>query len=73
MCKQEPEKVPGILSPEQIMNWRRVLSLQFGPIAYILPDAEIQEFRDKMQEETNKLAAELEKEELGCTTGIEPV
>ena len=55
------------------MNWRRVLSLQFGPIAYILPDAEIQEFRDKMQEETDKLAAELEKEEkLGCTEGLEP-
>ena len=50
------------LTPEQIDNWRRIIAstvvngLKIGPYAYIMPDAEVQRYRDRMQqlvEETN--------------------
>ena len=39
----------GTLSPTQIENWRKVLCLQIGPYALIMPASEIQKMRDKMQ------------------------
>ena len=35
------------LTPEQIKNWRRILSLQFGAYALIMPEKEIQTIKDK--------------------------
>jgi hypothetical protein len=37
------------LTPEQIKNWRKVLCGMVGPYALIMPDEEVQKFRDKMQ------------------------
>jgi hypothetical protein len=39
----------GLLTDEQIENWRKVMMMQFGPIALILPKEEIQLFRDRLQ------------------------
>jgi hypothetical protein len=39
----------GTLSPTQIENWRKVLCMQLGPYALIMPDSDIQKMRDKMQ------------------------
>ena len=38
------------LTPEQIKNWRRVMSVMRGPYALIMPDEEVQALRDKFQE-----------------------
>ena len=38
------------LTPEQIKNWRKVLSTTIGPYALIMPDSEIQALRDRHQE-----------------------
>ncbi len=37
------------LSPEQIENWRRILTLQFGPMAQHLTAEQIQQHRDSIQ------------------------
>ena len=37
------------LSAEQIKNWRKVLSIRFGPYAFIMPDSEVQKLRDSHQ------------------------
>ena len=51
------------LTPEKIENWRKIIAstvvsgLMVGPYAYIMPDAEVQRYRDRMQqlvEETNE-------------------
>ena len=42
------------LTEEQLENWRRVLSIQFGSYARIMSDEEIQKMRTEMQEEVNK-------------------
>ena len=42
------------LSSEQIKNWRKVLVLTLGPYALIMPDEEVQRFRDKMQDESDQ-------------------
>lgn len=50
--KKEPPPAPsttGILSDEQIENWRKVLCMQLGPYAFIMPREDIQRLRDKMQ------------------------
>jgi hypothetical protein len=52
------------LSAEQIMNWRRVLSLSFGPYALIMPDHEVQSFRDSMQEGADQLVILLKIKEI---------
>jgi len=48
-------KIEGKLSPEQIKNWRRVMFGMFGAYALIMPDVEVQRFRDKMQNDVDKL------------------
>ena len=45
MSKNDEDK----LKPEQIESWRQVLCVTLGPYALIMPDAEVQEIRDKMQ------------------------
>jgi hypothetical protein len=37
------------LSDEQVQSWRKILLLQIGPYAMIMPPEEIQKIRDKMQ------------------------
>lgn len=37
------------LSSEQIENWRRILVMEIGPYALIMPPEEIQKHRDKIQ------------------------
>lgn len=43
----------GSLSPEQIKNWRNVLCGMVGPYALIMPDGEVQAFKDKLQSEVS--------------------
>ena len=38
-----------ILTDQQVENWRKVLCLQLGPYAFIMPKEEIQKLRNKMQ------------------------
>ena len=37
------------LTHEQIQNWRKVLCGMVGVYALIMPDSEVQAFRDKLQ------------------------
>ena len=37
------------LTPQQIENWRRILFMQLGPYATIMPKEEIIKIRDSMQ------------------------
>ena len=37
------------LTAEQIKNWRYILFKQLGPYAFIMPDSQVQAFRDKFQ------------------------
>lgn len=39
----------GTLTPEQIKNWRNVLLGMIGPYAMLMPDADVQMMRDRMQ------------------------
>ena len=39
------------MTPEQVLNWRRVLCGMLGPYALIMSDDEINKIRDKMQSE----------------------
>ena len=50
------------LTPEQIKNWRTVFTGMFGPWAMIMPDEEVQKFRDRMQSNINKIGEEQDKE-----------
>ena len=43
------------LTAEQIQNWRRMLISTLGPYALIMPDAEVQKYRDRMQEHVNTM------------------
>ena len=43
------------LTPEQVANWRNVLVPMLGPYALLMPPAEINAVRDRMQERVNKL------------------
>ena len=43
------------LTPEQIRNWRNVLSTQLGPYAFIMPVEQIEKFRDRLQGHVNQL------------------
>lgn len=42
--------VTQILTPEQVENWRRVLSAMIGPYAWVMPVAEVQKIRDRLQQ-----------------------
>lgn len=37
------------LNDEQVENWRRILSLMFGPYTFIMPKTMVQAMRDKIQ------------------------
>ncbi len=41
------------LSPEQISNWRKILTSSLGPYALVMPDEEVQRYRDFMQQRIN--------------------
>jgi hypothetical protein len=41
------------LTPEQITNWRKILSSSIGPYALIMDDEEVQRFYDDMQNNIN--------------------
>ena len=43
------------LTPEQIENWRRILVTQIGPYALFMSLEEIQEHRDMIQKQVNKI------------------
>jgi hypothetical protein len=47
-------KSTGILSDEQIENWRIVLPAILGPFAFMMTNEMIQKFRDMMQERIKK-------------------
>lgn len=47
------------LTPEQIKNWRSVLYGMFGPYALIMPENQINQFRDKYQKEADGLETSL--------------
>lgn len=41
------------LTPEQMQNWRKLLVGIVGPYALIMPEAQIQEFRGKIQDKAD--------------------
>ena len=45
--KAEAERKANQLTPEQIKHWRLVLCRIVGPGAMLIPDATVQEFRDR--------------------------
>jgi len=47
------------LTPEQIQNWRKVLCGMVGAYALIMPDSEVQAFRDKLQGDLTPRAGDL--------------
>jgi DNA-binding FadR family transcriptional regulator len=51
--KAEAELLAKQMTPEQIKNFRQVLAHMVGPYAYFMPDAMVQEFRDRIQERLN--------------------
>ena len=38
------------LTPEQLLNWRKKFAFDLGPYASIMPDAEIQDFHNRLQD-----------------------
>ena len=52
MDKAEPSDKK--LTEEQIKNWRKVLSISYGPYALIMPEEEIRKIKGSMQMEINK-------------------
>ncbi len=50
------------LTAEQIENWRVVLTSLFGPYALLMPDTEVQEFHDSLQESINSADSEKPEE-----------
>ena len=59
VCKKS--RNTGGMTKEQIRNWRDVLLATFGPYALIMPVSEIVAYKNKMQQEINKLAEETTK------------
>jgi DNA-binding GntR family transcriptional regulator len=51
--KAEAERLAKQMTPEQIKNFRQVLAHMVGPYAYIMPDAMVEEFRDRIQDRIN--------------------
>ncbi len=43
------------MTPEQIENWRLILTMQLGPYALIMRPEEIQKHRDILQKYVNEL------------------
>jgi hypothetical protein len=42
------------LTDEQVENWRKILAMTLGPYAYMMPKADVQKMRDKMQSQVDK-------------------
>jgi hypothetical protein len=43
------------LTPEQIENWRKALSTQLGPYAFVMPVKEVQAMHDIVQKRLDAL------------------
>jgi len=43
------------LTSEQIKNWRKILSTQLGPYAYLMPEEEIEKCRERMQKQVKEV------------------
>jgi hypothetical protein len=43
------------LTPEQIENWRKALSTQLGPYAFVMPVEEVQAMHDIVQKRLDAL------------------
>lgn len=52
--KAEAERKASQLGPEQIKLWRTVLAQMVGPFAHVMPEAMVQQFRDRIQERLDK-------------------
>ena len=50
----EAAELEGRLTEEQIKNWRKVLSISYGPYSLIMPEEEIRKIKNSMQMEINK-------------------
>jgi hypothetical protein len=50
------------LTADQIQNWRKTMFGMFGAAALILPDAEIQAFKDRMQAEADQISERLQSQ-----------
>jgi len=46
------------LTPKQVGNWRKTLSGQLGPYAFIMPVEQIEKFRKRMQGQVNQIDEE---------------
>ena len=57
-----------LLTDEQVENWRRVLLGMFGTYALLMTREQIQEYRDKMQEDF----AKVEDDEVTSSTNRNP-
>jgi hypothetical protein len=60
---EEMAESDGILSDEQISNWRKVLCGMLGPYALIMPKEQIQRMRNKMQKQVSKIEEDRVKKE----------
>lgn len=49
------------MNTEQVKNWKKVLSSQLGPLAFLLPKKEIENIRNDMQNKVNLLNEEIKK------------
>ncbi len=54
------------LTEKQIENWRKVLALQIGPYALIMPVAEIEEIKDIYQQKVKDIPTQTFEEEHQC-------
>jgi len=52
---KEKEKEDHKLTPEQIVNWRKMLSMILGPYAFLMSGEEVQKIRDNMQNNVDNL------------------
>ena len=52
--RAEAERKANQLTPDQIKHWRQVLLHVVGPGAMLIPDAMVQEFRDRFQQRINE-------------------
>jgi hypothetical protein len=43
------------LTPEQVKNWRKALSTQLGPYAFVMPAEEVQTMHDIVQKRLDAL------------------
>lgn len=63
LIKVEPkmDTIKTKLTPEQVENWRKVLSLYLGPYAFLIPVEDLEKHRTKLQSMLDKKPAEESK------------